>query len=205
MKISPLNNGAFLLFLLVVGGLAIHALTAKPYGKSNTSVLQASLAEDFFITYGELEALLAAGGETGQLQIIDLRDPGEFAAGHLPGAVNIPAAEILNRQHRREFRGNKTQRLVYAAREHEAAVAAMMLSGSGIENVRVIPGGFQALEAHFFSTGTLDPAYRYYRDDKARFDYPRYMQVSPAGQQEERSAPAIPEIRTQIVSVQGGC
>lgn len=231
MKSSSLNNGAFLLFALIIVGLAIHALTAKPYAKSNESILQASLAGDFFITYGDLESLLVAThGEgtgtadgsvgpaglsglnshlfpegVGKLQIIDLREPGEFAAGHLPGAVNIPAGEILHREYRKVFRGNKTLRLIYAAEEHEAAVAAMMLMGRGAEHIRVIPGGFTMVEAHLLSTGTLDPAYRFFRDDKARFDYPRYMQVSPARQQEERNAPAIPELRTQVVSVQGGC
>ncbi|KUO95531.1 rhodanese-like domain-containing protein [Ferroacidibacillus organovorans] len=31
------------------------------------------------------------------LQIIDVREPGEFAAGHIPGAVNIPLGQISSR------------------------------------------------------------------------------------------------------------
>ena len=35
---------------------------------------------------GELHALL----EGGKALLIDVREPGEFAAGHIPGAVNVP-------------------------------------------------------------------------------------------------------------------
>jgi rhodanese-related sulfurtransferase len=32
--------------------------------------------------------------ETTDMTVIDVREPGEFASGHLPGAVNLPLAEI---------------------------------------------------------------------------------------------------------------
>ncbi|QKR99845.1 rhodanese-like domain-containing protein [Sphingomonas sp. CL5.1] len=35
---------------------------------------------------GELHAML----EDGTVLLIDVREPGEFAAGHIPGAVNMP-------------------------------------------------------------------------------------------------------------------
>jgi rhodanese-related sulfurtransferase len=38
------------------------------------------------ISPSELNQRLAAGGTT----LIDVRTPGEFAAGHVPGAVNMP-------------------------------------------------------------------------------------------------------------------
>jgi adenylyltransferase/sulfurtransferase len=48
---------------------------------------------------GELRALLGnpgRGGGTG-LVVVDVREPPEFAAGHLPGAVNIPVGEMQDR------------------------------------------------------------------------------------------------------------
>jgi adenylyltransferase/sulfurtransferase len=45
----------------------------------------------------ELRNRLAAADSTG-LILVDVREPGEFAAGHLAGAVNIPVAEIERRQ-----------------------------------------------------------------------------------------------------------
>ena len=43
---------------------------------------------------GALRARLDAGRPP---TIIDVRDPAEYAAGHLPGARNIPAAELPGR------------------------------------------------------------------------------------------------------------
>src|SRR5690606_32067137 len=52
---------------------------------------------------GELHALLVGGGDGlrgvggGPLLLVDVREPREFEAGHLAGAVNIPLAEIGDR------------------------------------------------------------------------------------------------------------
>ena len=42
----------------------------------------------------EPRALRARQMASDSITIIDVRDPEEYAAGHLPGAVNIPAAEL---------------------------------------------------------------------------------------------------------------
>ena len=39
---------------------------------------------------GELHAML----EGGKALLIDVREPGEFAAGHIPGAVNMPLSDF---------------------------------------------------------------------------------------------------------------
>jgi rhodanese-related sulfurtransferase len=43
------------------------------------------------ISVPELRAKLEAGQT---IQLIDVRSPGEFAAGHVPGAINIPLEQI---------------------------------------------------------------------------------------------------------------
>lgn len=47
------------------------------------------------LTPKELKALIAA--DPAALTIVDVRDPAEFAAGHIPGSINIPAAEFASR------------------------------------------------------------------------------------------------------------
>jgi rhodanese-related sulfurtransferase len=46
------------------------------------------------ITSKELNQKISAGE---RLQLIDVRTPGEFAAGHVPGAVNMPLEEVESR------------------------------------------------------------------------------------------------------------
>ncbi|MFH1019491.1 MAG: rhodanese-like domain-containing protein, partial [Pseudomonadota bacterium] len=43
----------------------------------------------------ELEALIKK--TTGTYTLVDVRDPEEFAAGHIPGAINIPVAGFAAR------------------------------------------------------------------------------------------------------------
>ncbi|PZU17366.1 rhodanese-like domain-containing protein [Qipengyuania sp. YIM B01966] len=38
----------------------------------------------------ELHSLI----EAGSVQVVDVREPGEFAAGHIPGAVNMPLSDF---------------------------------------------------------------------------------------------------------------
>ena len=45
----------------------------------------------------ELQVLLADPEVRGTLMLIDVREPREFAAGHLPGAVNMPMSELGRR------------------------------------------------------------------------------------------------------------
>lgn len=43
----------------------------------------------------ELQSLLAAS--PGKVTLVDVRDPKEYAEGHIPGAINIPAATFAAR------------------------------------------------------------------------------------------------------------
>jgi sulfur-carrier protein adenylyltransferase/sulfurtransferase len=45
----------------------------------------------------ELQMLLADPQARGTLMLVDVREPREFAAGHLPGAVNLPMSELDRR------------------------------------------------------------------------------------------------------------
>lgn len=44
-----------------------------------------------------VEELRGRMDEGAKMQIVDVREPGEFAAGHLVGAVNIPLGEVAAR------------------------------------------------------------------------------------------------------------
>jgi rhodanese-related sulfurtransferase len=39
----------------------------------------------------------AAARQHGRIQVVDVREDGEFASGHVPGAVSIPMGQLTNR------------------------------------------------------------------------------------------------------------
>lgn len=70
----------------------------------------------------------------GGARLIDVRSPGEFAAGHLDGAVNVPVQELGAKL---EKVGAKDRPVVlYCASGARSAMAARMLKAGGWTSVR---------------------------------------------------------------------
>jgi len=75
--------------------------------------------------------------------IIDVRRPDEFAAGHVPGARNIPHNEIAARLHEL---GNKQHEevVVYCEGGRRAAIAQHILEQAGFTRVRHLEGDMKS-------------------------------------------------------------
>lgn len=80
------------------------------------------------------------------LQIVDVRNPGEVAAGIIPNAVAIPVGQLPSRLG--ELDATKPT-VVYCAGGYRSSVAASLLRQNGFADVSDILGGFGAwAEAH---------------------------------------------------------
>ena len=76
-----------------------------------------------------------------ELTILDVRQPNEYEAGHIPGAKLIPLPDISGRLD--EIDSTKAT-MVYCAIGGRSRVAAQMLAGKGFSNVYNLSGGFKA-------------------------------------------------------------
>lgn len=74
-----------------------------------------------------------------RLSIVDVRQPGEYEQGHIPGARLIPVGELDRRVS--EIPADKPL-LVYCAMGGRSRVAAQILSGKGFPEVIDLAGGF---------------------------------------------------------------
>jgi rhodanese-related sulfurtransferase len=80
----------------------------------------------------------------GKRIVIDVREYDEYAAGHLPGAINIPRGVL-------EFKigmvpecANKSGTfLIYCRTSGRAALSAVQLQKIGYENIISMSGGFE--------------------------------------------------------------
>lgn len=75
------------------------------------------------------------------LSIIDVRQPGEYEQGHIPGAKLIPVGELDSRLS--EIDKDKPA-LVYCAIGGRSRVAAQLMAGKGFSRVINLSGGFKA-------------------------------------------------------------
>ncbi len=87
---------------------------------------------------------------------IDVREPEEFAAGHIPGAVSFPRGflevradlEHYKRDPRLEDRGRKL--ILYCGGGHRSALAARTLQQMGFRELRSLSGGWTGWTEHSF-------------------------------------------------------
>ncbi|WP_428719788.1 rhodanese-like domain-containing protein [Thermus sp.] len=108
------------------------ALTVREVGSFLTS-----LPADF---YGIQPAAAKQMMDTLDVFILDVREPGEFKDGRIPGAVNIPIRELPKRIG--EIPKGKPI-IIYCGTGHRGAMGLVFLRGQGY-NVKNILGGFKA-------------------------------------------------------------
>ena len=80
-------------------------------------------------------------GSVDDLQIVDVRGPGEFRLGSVPGAVNIPVGQVPSRLD--ELDPHRPT-VVYCAGGYRSSVAASVLRAGGFTDVSDVLGGYSA-------------------------------------------------------------
>ncbi|MDG6105940.1 rhodanese-like domain-containing protein [Dactylosporangium aurantiacum] len=79
-------------------------------------------------------------------RMLDVRTPGEFQAGHIPGAYNVPLD--LLREHRTELLAHLDEEVVLVCRSGARATQAQQVLGqAGLPNLKVLGGGIAAWQA----------------------------------------------------------
>ena len=75
------------------------------------------------------------------LQVVDVRNPGETAAGTIPGAITIPVGQLPARLGELDA---SVPTVVYCAGGYRSSVAASLLRHNGFTDVSDILGGYHA-------------------------------------------------------------
>lgn len=90
------------------------------------------------ITIDELKVLM----EQNAVVVLDVREPGAFAEGRIPGAINIDYTQILSKG--AQFAGETRTIVAYCACANEmtAARAAVDLAAKGIPGAKALKGGW---------------------------------------------------------------
>jgi rhodanese-related sulfurtransferase len=78
-----------------------------------------------------------------QAKILDVREPSEFANGHLPDAMNIPLGELVKRQQELES-FKEFPLLVYCASGGRSSRACSDLTKQGFNKLHNLDGGVAA-------------------------------------------------------------
>ena len=79
---------------------------------------------------------LASALERGE-RVIDVREPGEYAAGHVPGAENIPMGQLMSRTGELD---PAARVYVVCASGNRSSAMTDALRGAGFDAVNVVGG-----------------------------------------------------------------
>lgn len=125
-----------------VNGIPVWALAA------------AFIASGLFLVWPEIERLMGASNEIGTLEatrlmnqgstlVLDVREPAEFTAGHLPKARNIPLKDLAGRLE--EIGKYKDRAVLVTCRSGpRAGSACRVLKRAGFGSVYQLKGGLTA-------------------------------------------------------------
>ena len=89
----------------------------------------------------QVDALMAGGAV-----VLDIRDPDEHAAGHIPGSINISRGK-LEMNVEGEIPDLDTVVITYCNAYNRGALSAATLKDMGYRNARFIAGGLNAYKA----------------------------------------------------------
>lgn len=127
-----------LLFLSLILALlpisANRSFTAKP-----DKLLSTVLSSDASFTADQVAEFIVREDST--VQLIDLRPAEEFRKQTIPGAVNIPYNEFINKDPEIWLGNKKIRNIFYAKGDTEADFAMVYARGLGYENSYVMKGG----------------------------------------------------------------
>lgn len=86
----------------------------------------------------QTQGQLATNEGATDVVLVDVREPGEYAAGHRPGAINLPLSEIQAGE-LGELRRDQVIQL-YCRSGSRAEVARAIMIRAGYTDVHVVPG-----------------------------------------------------------------
>ncbi len=138
-----LRKGLHLPLVLVIALLAVtHPVQAADLQTSIHAFLS-NLPADFETVAGKTVAAKLQAGEN--VFVLDVREPDEFKAGHIEGAVNVPIRTLA--QNLNKLPGDKATPIAVVCKSGiRAAYATMTVKLVGYTNVKDVVGGMLAWE-----------------------------------------------------------
>jgi rhodanese-related sulfurtransferase len=149
--------------------------------------------------------------EDPSLQLIDVRTPDEYEKFSLPGAINIPLADILSEDWKGLLDQDVLINIFYSNGTLKSDKAWMITRQLGYENNYVLMGGLNYWVETIMNPATPDNASP--DEEFARYDFRKGAGMALGGsaavtnQSATISKPAIPQIisKPKKKRVQGGC
>lgn len=139
--------------------IAKNLKSGKYEGVSPNKLLVEAVNNDRFINPDELAKVIL--GQDPSYLIIDLRDAQQFSKFTLPGAINIPAEQILTEENRNIFASDAYNYVLVSNGTVLSEKIWMLLRRAGFKNLKILNGGINSFYQLYLNPpkpGELDPS-----------------------------------------------
>lgn len=130
-SVALLCLGLLLAILPLTGN---RSFTAKPH-----KLLSEVLDNATYLTVDQVARYVVS--EDSSVQIFDLRTPEEFRTVNIPGSVNIPYSNLLDKDPAVILNDGKTWNIFYSNGDFESNYALAIVRGLNLKNTYVMKGG----------------------------------------------------------------
>ncbi len=209
-KNSIMNTRIIVSIIIVSLGLIIAAVpqnTTHPYKLPAKQLLAEANTKVKYFSPDEVADLLI--NKDPSIQLIDVRPQDEFDKFHLPGAINIPIADLLNDEYRDVLDQDVKQNILYSNGTINANEAWMITRQLGYLNNYVLMGGLNYWAETIMNP--IPPANTSPDEEIAKYQFRKGAGTALGGGKLEEADETSVKIDKPIIKrpkkkrVQGGC
>jgi len=141
-------------------------------------------------------------------RFIDLRNPREYANGHLPNSINLPLDDILNEEFIEILNQDSKINVLYHNDHSVACSPWMLLSQIGYKNNKLLMGGYDYVKSNIIDN--FSPMSGEFRNEKAKYNYKEVINNASGGGTNTETATTtaptvIPVKNNKKTESEGGC
>jgi rhodanese-related sulfurtransferase len=133
------KNLVFMVVLMISAVFAFNASLALAKDMTAKDLVEEAKKNVTTISLAEAKSLFDKGG----IIFLDCREPKEYKAGHVPGAINIPRG-LLEFQIEGKIPDKNANIVTYCKSGGRACLACQSIGKMGYKNVKNMDGGWKA-------------------------------------------------------------
>ncbi len=189
--------------VVVIFGLLTMEKPKHVYRITTDEMLSRTMNHDYIIRFDKFFDIYH--NHDSLYRFIDLRSAHDYQIGHLPGAINIPLAKILDDEYKDIVNQDEKINVLYYSDQCGACGPWMILTQLGYKNNYVLGGGYDFVKAHIIDE--YSPMLGDYSAEKAKYDYKEVINSTAGGSAPSTEAAApVPVIKKKVKEEEeGGC
>ncbi len=125
-------------------------------------------------------------------RFIDLRNPREYANGHLPNSINLPLDDILNEEFVAILNQDTKINVLYHNDHSVACSPWMLLSQLGYKNNKLLMGGYDYVQSNIIDN--FSPMSGAYLNEKAKYNFKEVINNASGGGSNTESVTTTPTV-----------